>query len=214
VHEVFELSRSADRAELQQLTDSRWHSLEFEADWLEELGKRRANKMLANLASYLKKFEEQGSVVLGREQNFRFEFDHVRVQGQVDRIEQHENGTIMIVDLKTSSQAPSEADTASNPQLALYQMALLEAGFESIGKINEDQLAGAKLLIVGGDNYTERSQPAMTQETSTNFKKLLLETTKGMAQQVFVAQLSNHCEADREYGTCKLHLTRAVSYVG
>lgn len=214
VHEVFELSRSSDRAELQRLTDSRWHSLEFEADWLEELGKRRANKMLANLASYLKKFEEQGSVVLGREQNFRFEFDHVRVQGQVDRIEQHENGTIMIVDLKTGHQAPSEADTASNPQLALYQMALLEAGFEEIGKINEDQLAGAKLLIVGGDNYTERSQPAMTQETSANFKKLLLETTQGMAKQVFVAQLSNHCEADREYGTCKLHLTRAVSYVG
>jgi len=214
VHEVFELSRSSDSAELQALTDSRWHSLEFEADWLEDLGKRRANKMLANLASYLKKFEEQGSVVLGREQNFRFEFDHVRVQGQVDRIEQHENGTIMIVDLKTNNQAPSEADTASNPQLALYQMALLEAGFEEIGKINEDQLAGAKLLIVGGDNYTERSQPAMTQETSANFKKLLLETTKGMAQHVFVAQLSNHCEADREYGTCKLHLTRAVSYVG
>jgi hypothetical protein len=93
-------------------------------------------------------------------------------------------------------------------------MALLEAGFESIGKINEDQLAGAKLLIVGGDNYTERSQPPMTQETSANFKKLLLETTQGMAKQVFVAQLSNHCEADREHGTCMLHLTRAVSYVG
>jgi superfamily I DNA/RNA helicase/RecB family exonuclease len=214
VHEVFELSRSSDRAELQKLTDSRWHSLEFEADWLEDLGKRRANKMLGNLASYLKQFEDKGSVVLGREQNFRFEFDHVRVQGQVDRIEQHENGTIMIVDLKTGNQAPSEADTATNPQLALYQMALLEAGFEQIGKINEDQLAGAKLLIVSGDNYTERSQPAMTKETSANFKKLLLETTQGMAKQVFIAQLSNHCEADREYGTCKLHLTRAVSYVG
>ena len=214
VHEVFELSRTSNLAELQKLTDSRWHSLEFEADWLEDLGKRRASKMLGNLASYLKQFEDQGSVVLGREQNFRFQFDHVRVQGQVDRIEQHKNGSIMIVDLKTGSQAPSEADTASNPQLALYQMALLEGGFEEIGKIKEDQLAGAKLLIVGGDKYTERPQPAMTEETSSNFKRLLLETTQGMAKQVFVAQLSNHCDVDREYGTCKLHLTRAVSYVG
>ena len=214
VHEVFELSKSSDLAELQKLTDSRWHSLEFEADWIEDLGKRRASKMLANLASYLKQFEDQGSIVLGREQNFRFEFDHVRVQGQVDRIEKHADGKIMIVDLKTGSQAPSEADTASNPQLALYQMALLEGGFEEIGKIDEDQLAGAKLLIVGGDKYTERPQPAMTEETSSEFKKLLLETTQGMAKQVFVAQLSNHCDVDREYGTCKLHLTRAVSYVG
>jgi superfamily I DNA/RNA helicase/RecB family exonuclease len=214
VHEVFELSTSSDREELQKLTDSRWHSLEFEADWLEDLGKRRAAKMLANLASYLKQFEDQGSTVLAKEQNFRFEFDHVRVQGQVDRIEQHENGTIMIVDLKTGNAAPTEADTATNPQLALYQMALLEGGFEDIGKIAQEQLAGAKLLIVGGEKYTERPQPAMNEHTSAGFKKLLLETTKGMAKQVFVAELSTHCESDREHGSCKLHLTRAVSYVG
>jgi RecB family exonuclease len=214
VHEVLEVSSSSDLAELQRLTDSRWHSLEFEADWLEDLGKRRAAKMLANLASYLKQFEYQGSTVLAKEQNFRFEFDHVRVQGQVDRIEKYEDGTIMIVDLKTGSSAPTEADTATNPQLALYQMALLEGGFEDIGKISQEQLAGAKLLIVGGEKFTERPQPAMSQDTSAGFKKLLLETTQGMAKQVFVAELSNHCESEREYGSCKLHLTRAVSYVG
>jgi hypothetical protein len=93
-------------------------------------------------------------------------------------------------------------------------MALLEGGFEELGKINQEQLAGAKLLIVGGDKFTERPQPAMNADTSAGFKNLLLETTEGMAKQVFVAELSNHCEADREYGSCKLHLTRAVSYVG
>ena len=214
VHEVLEVSSSSNLAELQRLTDSRWHSLEFEADWLEDLGKRRAAKMLANLSSYLQQFEAQGSIVLAKEQNFRFEFDHVRVQGQVDRIEQHDNGTIMIVDLKTGSAAPSEADTAANPQLALYQMALLEGGFEDLGKITQEQLAGAKLLIVGGEKYTERLQHATSEATSAGFKKLLLETTQGMAKQVFVAELSSHCEADREYGSCKLHLTRAVPYVG
>ena len=214
VHEVLETTSSSDISELQELTDSRWHSLEFEADWLEDLSKRRAAKMLANLATYLRQFEDQGSVVLAKEQNFRFEFDHVRVAGQVDRIEQHENGTIMIVDLKTGAVAPSESDTASNPQLALYQMALLEGGFDEIGKIDQDQLAGAKLLIVGGDKFAERAQPAMNETTSSNFKKLLIETTQGMAKPVFVAQISNHCEAEREHGSCKLHLTRAVSYVG
>jgi superfamily I DNA/RNA helicase/RecB family exonuclease len=214
VHEVLETTTSSDLSELQELTDSRWHSLEFEADWLEDAGRRRAAKMLSNLASYLRQFEDQGSVVLAKEQNFRFEFDHVRVTGQVDRIEQSESGSIMIVDLKTGGSAPSEADTASNPQLALYQMALLEGGFEQIGKVDPDQLAGAKLLIVGGDKYTERPQPPMTETTSTDFKKMLIETTEGMAKQVFVAQISNHCEAEREHGSCKLHLTKAVSYVG
>lgn len=214
VHEVLEISTSSDIAELQKLTESRWHTLEFEADWLEDLGKRRAAKMLANLASYLKQFEDKGSVVLAKEQNFHFEFDHVRVQGQVDRIEQSENGSIMIVDLKTGSTAPSEADTANNPQLALYQMALLEGGFAELGAIGQEQLAGAKLLIVGGDKFVERGQPAMSGQTSGSFKELLVDTTVGMAQKVFVAQLSNHCDSDREYGSCKLHLVRAVSYVG
>jgi hypothetical protein len=54
----------------------------------------------------------------------------------------------------------------------------------------------------------------MSEETSKGFKKLLMETTESMARQVFVAELSNHCESEREYGSCKLHLTRAVSYVG
>ena len=214
VHEVLEVSSSSDLVELQKLTDSRWHSLEFEADWIEDLAKRRAAKMLSNLASYLKQFEDQGSTVLAKEQNFRFDFDHVRVQGQVDRIEKYENGSIMVVDLKTGNTAPSEADTAANPQLALYQMALLEGGFEDIGKIGQEQLAGAKLLIVGTDKYTERPQPAMTEASSAGFKKLLLETTEGMAKQAFVAEISSHCDSDREYGSCKLHLTKAVSYVG
>jgi RecB family exonuclease len=214
IHEVLETSTSSDLAKLQQLTDSRWHSLEFEAEWLEDLGKRRAARMLTNLASYLKQFEQAGSKVLAKEQNFRFEFDTVRVQGQVDRIEQHTDGSVMIVDLKTGSTAPSENDTAKNPQLALYQMALLEGGFSEIGAVTQETLAGAKLLIVGGANYTERAQPAMTEETSESFKKMLLETVDGMAKSVFIAQLSNHCDSDREYGSCKIHLTRAVSYVG
>jgi RecB family exonuclease len=111
----------------------------------------------------------------------------------------------MIVDLKTGSSAPTDADTATNPQLALYQMALLEGGFEDIGKIAQEQLAGAKLLIVGGDKYTERSQPAMSEDTSAGFKKLLLETTEGMARQVFVAELSNHCESERGGVLCWLN---------
>jgi hypothetical protein len=85
---------------------------------------------------------------------------------------------------------------------------------DEIGKIDQDQLAGAKLLIVGGDKFTERPQPAMNETTSSNFKTMLIETTEGMARQVFVAQISNHCEAEREQGSCKLHLTKAVSYVG
>jgi superfamily I DNA/RNA helicase/RecB family exonuclease len=214
IHEVLEISESSELAELEKLTVSRWNSLEFEADWLEDLGKRQAARMLSNLAEYLKQFEASGGSVLAREQNFQFELGNIQVRGQVDRIEQLENGNVVIVDLKTGKLAATAADTLENPQLALYQMAVLEGGFQELEAIKPEQLAGAKLLIVGGAKYQQREQPAMSAEESSKFKKLLLDVSEGMSKSVFVAQVSNHCQSERAYGSCSLHLTPAVSYVG
>jgi superfamily I DNA/RNA helicase/RecB family exonuclease len=214
IHEVLEVSESSDLVELEKLKLSRWNSLEFEADWLEQLGKRQAARMLSNLADYLKQFESVGGKVLAKEQNFNFELGNIQVRGQVDRIEQLPDGNVVIVDLKTGKLAASAAETLVNPQLALYQMAVLEGGFKDIESISPDQLAGAKLLIVGGAKFQERNQPAMNNQESARFKKLLLDSSEGMSRSVFVAQLSNHCESERSYGSCSLHLTPAVSYVG
>jgi superfamily I DNA/RNA helicase/RecB family exonuclease len=214
VHEVLEVAESSSLEELEKLKLSRWNSLEFEADWLEDLGKRQAARMLTNLATYLKQFEDDGGKVLAREQNFSFELGNIQVRGQVDRIEQLSNGNVVVVDLKTGKLAATASETESNPQLALYQMAVLEGGFEKLEEIKPEALAGAKLLIVGGAKYTERNQPAMGEAESARFKKLLLDSSEGMSRPVFVAQLSNHCEQEREYGSCSLHLTPAVSYVG
>jgi RecB family exonuclease len=188
--------------------------LEFEADWLEDLGKRQAARMLSNLADYLKQFESESGRVLAKEQNFNFELGNISVRGQLDRIEQLADGNVVIVDLKTGKLAATAADTLVNPQLALYQMAVLEGGFQEVDSIDPGQLAGAKLLIVGGAKFQERKQPAMDGQESARFKKLLLDCSEGMSKSVFVAQLSNHCESERTYGSCSLHLTPAVSYVG
>jgi RecB family exonuclease len=214
IHEVLEVSESSDLAELEKLKVSRWNSLEFEADWLEQLGKRQAARMLSNLADYLKQFESSGGSVLAKEQNFNFELGNIQVRGQVDRIEQLADGNVVIVDLKTGKLAATAAETLVNPQLALYQMAVLEGGFQELESISPEQLAGAKLLIVGGAKFQERKQPAMDNQESGRFKKLLLDSSEGMSRSVFVAQLSNHCESERSYGSCSLHLTPAVSYVG
>ena len=214
IHEVLEVSEGSELEELEKLKLSRWNSLEFEADWLEELGKRQAARMLTNLASYLKQFEDAGGKVLAREQNFSFELGNIQVRGQVDRIEQLADGNVVIVDLKTGKLAATAQDTETNPQLALYQMAVLEGGFEKVDGLDPKALAGAKLLIVGGSKFAERNQAAMGESESARFKKLLLDSSEGMSRPVFVAQLSNHCEQEREYGSCSLHLTPAVSYVG
>jgi superfamily I DNA/RNA helicase/RecB family exonuclease len=214
IHEVLEVSEGSSLEELERLKLSRWNSLEFEADWLEELGKRQAARMLANLASYLKQFEDDGGKVLANEQNFSFELGNILVRGQVDRIEKLSNGNVVIVDLKTGKLAATADDAASNPQLALYQMAVQQGGFTQLEDLDPEDLAGAKLLIVGGTKYLERQQPAMSESDSAKFKILLLDSSEQMSRSVFVAELSSHCEQEREYGSCALHLTQAVSYAG
>jgi hypothetical protein len=45
---------------------------------------------------------------------------------------------------------------------------------------------------------------------------MISNATSGMAMtdQVFVAQVGSHCTNENEFGSCKIHLTKAVSYVG
>lgn len=214
IHEVLEASSSAELEHLQRLTDARWNSLEFEADWLAESANRKAGKMLANLASYLESFERDGGSVLAVEQNFAFELGSAQIRGQVDRIEKLKDGSVVVVDLKTTNVAPSDAYTQNHAQLALYQLAIAEGGFKELPEIKPEQLAGARLLVVGTDKPTVRNQPALTPESSAKFRKIILDASEGMSRSVFVASVSSHCEDSREFGSCQLHLIRAVSYVG
>lgn len=214
LHEVMELTRSGELSELESLVDSRFHTLEFEADWLADSARRRASKMAANLASYLKEFETSKGSVIAREENFSFEFDTVRIRGAVDRIEKLVDGSCVIVDLKTQRAAPTEKETEENPQLALYQLAFLHHGFDHVEGVSESELEGAKLLLVGSEKYAIRKQNRLSDDKLADFRKLLLEVSEGMSKPTFIARVSSHCDNDRERGSCKLHLTKAVSYVG
>lgn len=214
IHEVLELSQDANPENLNRLVESRWHTLEFESDWLADSGKRQAGKMVSNLAEYLAKFEKEGGQVIAREENFSFELETLRVRGQVDRIEKLPDGSCVIVDLKTGKSTLSAAELQEHAQLNLYQLAFLEGGFSHLSEVEGSSLAGAKLLVIGGDSASEKKQEKLDIEKSGRFKKLLLEASEGMSKPVFVARISSHCSSDREYGSCKLHLTKAVSYVG
>lgn len=214
IHEVLELSSDSSEESLEKLVSARWHTLEFEADWLADAAKRQAGKLVGNLANYLRKFDELGGTVVAREENFSFELETVRVRGQVDRIEKLPDGNCVIVDLKTGKSQLTQAELQEHAQLSLYQLAFIEGGFNHISELSNATLGGAKLLVIGGDGASEKKQDALTLEKSASFRKLLLQVSEGMAKPVFVAKLSSHCSSEREHGSCQLHLTKAVSFVG
>ena len=224
VHKALELGVEINEDALWKLVESKWHTLSFESDWLEQAGERKAKKMISNMVQYLRKFESDGARVIGRELNFEFEIDKALIRGQVDRLELYPDGRVMIVDLKTGSKAFSAEEAREHAQLGLYQLAFENGAFdESIvwpeGLDSKSAfLAGAKLLLVSGDKPTEREQPSIAEDTASkaNFEAMIAAATNGMAmtEQVFVAQVGAHCTNDNEFGSCKIHLTKAVSFVG
>lgn len=218
VHKALELGTEMSEEKLWQLVESKWHTLSFEADWLEQAGERRAKKMIGNMVQYLRKFEADGAKVIGKEASFEFDLGKAHVRGQVDRLELYPDGRVMIVDLKTGASTFTAEQAKNHAQLGLYQLAFENGAFNHLDIPAEAVLGGAKLLLVSGDKPTEREQPSLAEsaEAKAQFEAMVENAISGMAMtdRVFVAQVGNHCTKENEYGTCELHLTKAVSYVG
>ena len=220
VHKALELGVEISEDSLWGLVESKWHTLSFESKWLEEVGERKAKRMISNMVQYLRKFDAEGAQVIGREVNFEFELGRARVRGQVDRLELYPDGRVMIVDLKTGATNVTVDEAKKHPQLGLYQLAFENGAFAELDGIDaQTPLSGAKLLLVGtSDKPVERTQPNLDEapEAKQEFHRLIEAATAGMAMtdRVFVAQIDTHCTNTNEFGSCQIHLTKAVSYGG
>ena len=231
VHKAVELATSVDEAELLKTIDTGWQSLTFEADWVEQIAKRKATRMVHNALEYLTEFEKSGGVVIGREVPFTFEAEHAVVNGKVDRIEQLADGRVMIVDLKTGSFQTSAKDAKEHPQLLMYQLAYENGAFDEylrkaahpetvrqmgMGEIIRPPLAGAQLWVIADTNVTNGQDSIETnEELHTLVDNIMNSATEGMASNVFIAKISSHCNNDQanKYASCSIHLVKPVSYV-
>jgi len=218
VHKALELGVDMNEDSLWGLVESKWHTLSFESRWLEEVGERKAKRMISNMVQYLRKFDTEGAKVIGREVNFEFELGRAKVRGQVDRLELYPDGRVMIVDLKTGAAPVSAEEARRHAQLGLYQLAFENGAFADLEGVNpETSLSGAKLLLVGtGEKPVERTQPSFDEapDSKEEFHRLVDSAIAGMAMtdRVFVAEIDSHCSNSNEFGSCKIHLTKAVSY--
>lgn len=231
VHKAVELATSLDEAELLKTIDTGWQSLTFEADWVEQIAKRKASRMVHNALEYLTEFEKSGGVVIGREVPFSFTIDHAKINGKVDRIEQLADGRIMIVDLKTGTFQTAAKDAKEHPQLLMYQLAYENGAFDEeikkfampetirqigMGEIERPPLAGAQLWVIADTNVTNAQDSVETnQELHELVDNILDTTTSGMASNVFIAKISSHCNNDQanKFASCSIHLVKPVSYV-
>jgi RecB family exonuclease len=174
--------------------------------------------MIGKLLSYLQSFEADGGKVIGREVSFKFDIAGAKVRGKVDRIELYPDGTVVIADLKTSKYKVSADKVMANPQLGIYQLAALAEKFEGVPELAKNPaLGGARLIEVGTkEKQIVAEQPALNSDEQ--LREAMIATIEGitegmlMKDQVFIAQVGEHCSDPYGFGTCSLHLIDQVTY--
>lgn len=218
VHQALEVGTQPDFDSLWGLVESKWHTLQFESEWQDRAGRRRGRALVASMVDYLKTFNAAGGQVIGREVNFDFQVGSAQIRGQIDRIELL-GDEVTIVDLKTGKKSFTAEQAQNHVQLGLYQLAFTEGALADLEGMPEDaKLAGAKLLLVATERPITRAQSSIAthDELRANILEAISKATTGMAMagHVFVAELDQHCTNDQQYGTCQIHVTKAVSYAG
>jgi superfamily I DNA/RNA helicase/RecB family exonuclease len=133
----------ADQADVAGRIDEIWHQLDFGSPWYSTRQRENAAQMVARFLDWHRANRRE---LIAVEQRLRVRIDDVLISGQVDRLERDEDGKAVVVDLKTGSSKPPAADLDRNPQLGVYQLAVLLGAFIELGAAEP---GGAELVQVG-----------------------------------------------------------------
>lgn len=123
-----------------------------------------------------------------------------RIKGRIDRLERDESGALYVVDLKTGSSVPSQADTEVNAQLLAYQLALRLGEFVD-GRVSTASQAatvvGGALLVYPNaqkKTLTTRQQAPKSDAELAEFAALIAPLIREMEGPELTARTGKHCD--------------------
>lgn len=139
----------ADLAVLMERLDSVWNALAFDAPWKSAQEKEHARVALERFLKW-HVMDRAGRTPVASEHDFDVTLGagdfEVRIRGQMDRVEADGEGRAYVVDFKTGKQAPSAAEVARHPQLAVYQLAVREGAVDEAFDGLRPEPGGAELV--------------------------------------------------------------------
>jgi superfamily I DNA/RNA helicase/RecB family exonuclease len=139
----------ADLAVLMERLDSVWNALAFDAPWKSAQEKENARVALERFLKW-HVMDRAGRTPVASEHDFDVTLGagdyEVRIRGQMDRVEADGDGRAYVVDFKTGKQAPTAAETARHPQLAVYQLAVREGAVDELFDGVRPEPGGAELV--------------------------------------------------------------------
>jgi superfamily I DNA/RNA helicase/RecB family exonuclease len=194
-------AEGADDGEVAKRVDELWQHLDFGSSWYSARQRAQAEVMVAKFLAWHRANPRE---LVAVEQQLRVSMGEITITGQVDRLERDEDGTAIVVDLKTGTSRPGDADLDRNPQLGVYQLAVLLGAFEQFGLAEP---GGAELVQVGkaGLSATVRvqAQRGLASDPDPGWARELVETVAaGMAGPVFQATANPGCRVCPVASSC------------
>ncbi|GAA2534324.1 ATP-dependent DNA helicase [Streptomyces koyangensis] len=192
----------ADLDVLMERLDSVWDALAFDAPWKSAQEKENARQALERFLEW-HTLDRAGRTPVASEHDFDVTLGagpyEVRIRGSMDRVEQDPRGRAYVVDFKTGKQAPTAAEVAHHPQLAVYQLAVTEGAVDPLFDGVRPEPGGAELVHLrqpapkkeGGDALPRvQHQPAPEGEWVGD----LLATAAGkVLDERFTPTTGQHC---------------------
>jgi RecB family exonuclease len=126
-----------------------WNALAFDAPWKSAQEKEHARVALERFLRW-HVLERGGRTPVASEHDFDVTLKagdyEVRIRGSMDRVEADGEGRAYVVDFKTGKQAPTGAEVARHPQLAVYQLAVREGAVDGVFDGVRPEPGGAELV--------------------------------------------------------------------
>ncbi|MEU7058405.1 ATP-dependent DNA helicase [Streptomyces sp. NPDC046197] len=139
----------ADLAVLMERLDTVWNALAFDAPWKSAQEKENARVALERFLKW-HVLDRTGRTPVASEHDFDVTLKagdyQVRIRGSMDRVEVDGDGRAYVVDFKTGKQAPTSAEVARHPQLAVYQLAVREGAVDEPFDGIRPEPGGAELV--------------------------------------------------------------------
>jgi superfamily I DNA/RNA helicase/RecB family exonuclease len=181
-------------SEIGKRIDEAWQHLDFGSDWYRAKRRDEAAQMIAKFLDWHRANPRQ---LVAVERELRLDAGLVRITGRVDRLERRDDGSAVVVDLKTGSTPPPDDELGRHPQLGVYQLAVLLGGVADLGLTKP---GGAELVQLGRAALVGRArvqrQPALAEDPDPGWARQLVDAVAtGMAASAFEARVNRGCRS-------------------
>jgi RecB family exonuclease len=195
VHRAIEVAPDGTRDEMWAAVEEKWNEVNFDAPWLRMQWLATTRSMIDALADYVRDVALDGRRVLDSEKfttvtlttNAKGGLDIV-VGGTIDRVEQHSDGSVSIIDVKTAKTPQSVKATEAHLQLKAYQLAFSHKALgDAVAEATKLHSAGLLYPRVANKNslYTVRTQSAMDAAALDDFTTTVIAMGVAMHSERF-----------------------------